>query len=96
VNCVKGIETKDGLILEILVRPRSRAFRLVADGDEIVVFCREEPVKGRANKEITHEFSKLFHMRVEIISGFSSRHKKLLIWGAKSGDVEPVLQGLRV
>lgn len=93
---MKVIETKDGLILEVLVRPRSRAFRLVAEGDEIVVFCREEPVKGRANKEIIHEFSKLFHRRVEIISGFSSRRKKLLIWGAKAGDVEPVLQGLRV
>ena len=93
---MKVIETKDGLILEVLVRPRSRAFRLVAEGDEIVVFCREEPAKGRANKEIINEFSKLFHRRVEIISGFSSRHKKLLIWGAKSGDVDSVLQGLRV
>jgi uncharacterized protein (TIGR00251 family) len=93
---MKAIETKDGLILEVYVKPRSKTFRIVVDKDEIVVFCQEEPAKGKVNREITRELSKLFRKKVEITSGFSSRQKKLLIKGAKKGDAERVLLGLRV
>jgi uncharacterized protein (TIGR00251 family) len=96
VRHVNAFETKDGLILEVLVKPRCKTFRLVAEGDEITVFCRKEPVKGKVNKEITKELSKLFRKRVEIVSGFSSRQKKLLIRDAKKSDVEPVLQSSQV
>jgi uncharacterized protein (TIGR00251 family) len=96
VNSVKAIETKDGLILEVYVKPRSKTFKVIVDKDEIVVFCQEEPVKGKVNREITRELSKLFCKKVEIISGFSSRQKKLLVKGAKKGDAERILPGLGV
>jgi len=49
------------------------------DGDEVVVSCREAPVKGKVNRELVKKLSRLFNRRVEIVSGFSSRQKKLLI-----------------
>lgn len=84
-------ETKQGVILEVSVKPRSKAFRIVTEGDKIVVFCREEPVKGKVNKELVKEFSRLFHKRVELVSGFTSKQKKLLIRNAEGGEVERFL-----
>lgn len=84
-------ETKHGVILEVFVKPRSKAFRVVTEGDEIVVFCREEPVKGKVNMELVKEFSRLFHKKVELVSGFTSKQKKLLIRNAECGEVEDFL-----
>jgi uncharacterized protein (TIGR00251 family) len=95
VKYVKAIEIKDGLILEVLVRPRSKAFRLVVEEDQIAVLCREEPAKGKVNEEIMRELSRLFRKRVEIISGFSSTRKRLLIRDVRKDDIECVLEGLK-
>ena len=48
---------------------------------EIVVYSTEEPVKGKVNKEIIKEFTKILHSKVEIASGFTSKEKQLLIKG---------------
>jgi uncharacterized protein (TIGR00251 family) len=84
-------ETKDGVILEVNVKPRSREFKIVIEDDEILVFCVEEPVKGKVNKELVKEFSRLFRKKVELVSGFSSKQKKLLIRDFGKSDVERVL-----
>lgn len=84
-------ETKQGVILEVSVKPRSKEFKIVAEGDEIVVFCREEPVKGKVNKELIKELSRFFHKKVELVSGFTSRQKRLLIKDAEKSEVERVL-----
>lgn len=76
---MKVRETEQGVILEVYVNPRSKNFRIVVDGDDIVVFCREEPVKGKVNKELIKELSRLFHRKVELVSGFTSKQKRLLI-----------------
>ena len=74
-------ETKDGVILTIFVKPNSPKFKVELDGDEIVVYSTEEPVKGKVNKEIIKEFSKLFHAKVELVSGFTSKQKQLFVKG---------------
>jgi uncharacterized protein (TIGR00251 family) len=84
-------ETKHGVILEVSVKPSSKEFKIVTEGDEIVVFCREEPVKGKVNRELVKEFSRLFHKRVELVSGFTSKRKRLLIRNAERGEVERFL-----
>lgn len=84
-------ETKQGVILEVSVKPRSKEFKIVAEGDEIVVFCREEPVKGKVNKELIKELSRFFHKKVELVSGFTSKQKRLLIKDAEKSEVERVL-----
>ncbi len=84
-------KTKQGVILEVYVKPRSKEFKIVAEGDEIVVFCREEPVRGKVNKELIKELSRLFHKKVKLVSGFTSKQKKVLIEDAEKSEVEHVL-----
>ncbi len=47
--------------------------------DEIVVYSTEEPVKGKVNKEIIKELTKLLHAKVELASGFTSKEKQLFV-----------------
>lgn len=79
--------------MEVAVKPRSRSFKVTIDGENIVVFCTEEPVKGRVNKEIIKELSRLFHRKVELVSGFSSREKKLLVRDITKSEIEVFLKG---
>jgi hypothetical protein len=88
---VKINETKEGLTLEVFVKPRSKEFKVTVEGDEITVYCQEDSVKGKVNKELVKQFSKLFHKRVKLVSGFTSRQKKLLIRDAKKDEVETLL-----
>jgi len=47
-------ETKDGAILEVFVKPKSQKFEVTFEGDDVVVRCTEEPVKGKVNKELSN------------------------------------------
>jgi uncharacterized protein (TIGR00251 family) len=81
-------ETKNGVIIEVFVKPNQPKFNIKLDGDEIIVSCTEEPVKGKVNKELIKELSKLFRAEVEMISGFTSKQKRLLIKDISRSDVE--------
>ncbi len=85
-------ETKDGVIITIFVKPNSPKFKIEFDGDEIVVHSTEEPVKGKVNKEILKEFSKLLHAKVELASGATSRQKQLFVKGMDKSQAEQLLQ----
>ena len=84
-------ETKEGSIIEVFVKPKSREFRIVAEADEIVVFCTEEPIEGKVNKELVKELSRFLKKKVELISGFKSKQKRLMIRGISKSEVEAVL-----
>jgi uncharacterized protein (TIGR00251 family) len=86
-------ETEKGLILDVYVKPRSKEFRIMVEGDEIVVHCMEEPVGGRVNRELVKELSRLFGRKVELVSGSSSRQKRLLIKDAEKSEIERALMG---
>ncbi|MCW4046544.1 MAG: DUF167 domain-containing protein [Candidatus Bathyarchaeota archaeon] len=89
---MKITETKDGAVIEVFVKPKSDKFEVRLEGDEVVVRCTEEPVKGKVNKELLKTLSKLFHTDVELISGATSRQKLLLITGVKKTEIEQLLQ----
>ena len=91
VKAMRISEVKDGVILDVNVKPNSREFKIVVEEGQIMVFCTEKPVKGKVNKELLKEFSRLFHNKAELVSGFTSRQKKLLIRGFGKSDVERVL-----
>jgi uncharacterized protein (TIGR00251 family) len=84
-------ETKDGVFLDVHVKPSSKEFRLEFDEDELVVSCREAPVKGKVNKELLKQFSRLFGHNVELVSGFTSRQKRFLVSDIKAEDVNRIL-----
>ena len=85
-------KTVQGIVLDVHVKPNSREFRIKTEEDELVVFCRETPVKGRVNRELIRELSRLFKRRVEILSGFSSRQKKILIRDIDAEEVKQILE----
>lgn len=88
---MKLTETKDGVVIEVFVKPNSQKFGVTLEGDEIVVRCTEEPVKGKVNKELIKELTKLFHAQVELVSGATSKQKKLLIKNLGRNEVEGFL-----
>ncbi len=85
------LKTAHGVVLDVHVKPNSKNFRVELDGDEVVVSCREAPVKGKVNRELVKKLSRLFNRRVELVSGFSSRQKKLLIRDIEAEEVNRIL-----
>ncbi len=77
------IETKDGTIIEVFVKPSSQKFDVTLEGEEIVIRCTEEPTKNKVNKELTKELTRLFHTKVELVSGATSKQKRFLISNLK-------------
>jgi len=88
---MKLLKTAHGVVLDVHVKPNSKKFRVELDGDEVVVSCREAPVKGKVNRELVKKLSRLFNRRVELVSGFSSRQKKLLIRDIEAEEVKRIL-----
>jgi len=84
-------KTSGGVVVEVHVKPNSKQFRIAVELDELVVFCREAPVKSRVNRELVKELSKIFKRRVEILSGFGSRQKKVLIRDIEAKEVKEIL-----
>jgi uncharacterized protein (TIGR00251 family) len=88
---MKLLKTAQGVVLGVRVKPNSKKFRVELDGDELVVSCREAPVKGKVNRELLKQLSRLFNRKVEIASGFTSRKKKILIRDIEAEEVNQIL-----
>ena len=90
-NDMKLWKTAQGIVLDVYVKPNSKRFQIKTEEGELLVFCRETPVKGRVNRELVKELSRLFKRRVEIVSGFSSRHKKIWVRDIEAKEAEQIL-----
>jgi uncharacterized protein (TIGR00251 family) len=84
-------ETKDGTVIEVYVKPNSLKFQVTVESTEVVVTCTQEPTKGKVNKELIKNLSKIMHANVELVSGATSRQKRLLVRGIEKKDVERLL-----
>jgi uncharacterized protein len=84
-------ETKDGVLFSIFVKPNSPKFSIKLDGDEIVIHATEEPEKGKVNKEILKELTRLFQARVELVSGATSREKQLFVAGISKAQLQDTI-----
>lgn len=80
----------DGLVLSIYVQPRASKNQVCGiQGDELKIRLTSPPVDGAANKLCREFVADLFHVpksAVEIISGETSRHKRLRISGNRPGQ----------
>jgi len=81
------------VLLDVHVKPRSGTFKTVIEGDDVVVYCSEEPQGGRVNRELVKGLSRLFHKKVELVSGFTSKDKRLLVRNAAKSEIEQALSG---
>ena len=84
-------QANQDVILKVYVKPRSRNFNLIFDGSDITISCREKPVKGKVNRELIRELSRLFHKEVELLSGSASRKKAILIRHIEEHEVRRIL-----
>jgi uncharacterized protein len=86
--------TKDGVLLNIEVSPKSDKFRINGYNqwrESVEVKIKAVPQKGKANKEIVTEFSKITKTPVEIISGHKSHHKTLKIYDITTDELIKIL-----
>ncbi len=89
-----GLELRQvsaGVIVSVFVKPNSKQFQLEVEDDTLVAFCREAPVRGKVNKELIKELSRIFKKRVEIVAGFTSKQKTLLITGINADETNKIL-----
>ena len=84
-------EVSGGVVVAVFVKPNSGRFQLRVEGDTLVLLCRESPVKGRVNKELIKELSKLFKKRMEIVAGLASKQKKILIKDISKDETSVIL-----
>jgi len=89
---MKLVETKNGTIVEVFVKPNQPKFKITLEGEEIIVLSTQEPVKNKVNKEIIKELSKLFHSQVELASGAASKEKKFMVEALSKTQVERILR----
>jgi uncharacterized protein (TIGR00251 family) len=87
-------QTKDGVLLKIEVSPKSDKFMICGynvwrEGVEVKI--KALPQKGKANKEIIDEFTKIIKNPVEIISGHKSHHKTLKIYNINKEELIKIL-----
>ncbi|MBN2329735.1 MAG: YggU family protein [Candidatus Omnitrophica bacterium] len=80
-------EHDSGVILCIRVSPKSSRSQIAGViGDELKVSLNAPPVDGKANKELVKLLAKTFSIPkncVEILSGESSRSKRILLHGVQ-------------
>ena len=88
---MKLLETAQGVVMDVHVRPNAKVFQLKIEDDELVVSCREAPVKDKVNMELLKQFSRLFGRKVGLVSGFTSRQKKFLISDIEAEEVNRIL-----
>jgi len=87
--------THDGVLLNIEVGTKSDHFRVTGYNSwrkSFEIKIKAVPQKGKANKEIILEFTKLTNKRVEIISGQKSHRKTLKIYDIDEEDLLKLLE----
>ena len=92
--CLKPVP--EGIELRVFVQPRASRNKLVEwRGDELKIALAAPPVDGAANKACCVFLAKTFGLSrgaVQLLSGESSRHKRLLLAGATLQEVTQSLE----
>lgn len=89
------IEKTEGVELKFLLQPRAVHSKIMGiHGEEIKVRIQAPPIDGRANEELCRFLSKglgVPQRDVQIVSGVSSRHKRVFIKGKTLDDLQRFL-----
>jgi len=89
-------QTPAGVELLVYVQPRASRDQLVGvQGDELKVRLAAPPVDGAANAACCAFFAKLCRLpknQVTLVTGETSRHKRLLLAGAKAASVQVIVE----
>ena len=89
------VATNSGVILSVRTQPGSSKNRIIGEyGGRLKVAVTAAPEKGRANKAVIELLADTLHINessIHIISGESSRDKRLIIEGLTSEDIKSLL-----
>lgn len=89
------VSTNSGVILSIRTQPGSNRNRIIGEyGGRLKLAVTAAPEKGKANKAITELLANTLHIRessIHIISGESSRDKRLMIEELTPEDIRSLL-----
>ena len=89
-------ESKNGVTITIRVIPRASRSEIVGEhGDAIKIKLASPPVDGSANEELIKLLARTFAVpksSVEIISGLTSKSKKVRIAGVSGEQITAILQ----
>ena len=67
--------------VKILVKPKSRQSEVLGYKEELlVVKLKAAPIKGKANQELVILLTDYFKKPVEIIKGFKSKRKTVVVY----------------
>lgn len=84
-------EHRGGTVIDIYVQPRASRSEVVGIHDGVLrIRIAAPPVDGAANAEVIAFLARLLGVqrsRVELLSGHTSRRKRVLIRGVESSDV---------
>ncbi len=75
-------ETKEGILLPVLVVPQGKEFAIIGFDEwnnSLKIRLSKKPEKGKANQELVKELRKFFSAKAEIVKGKKQRQKMLLI-----------------
>lgn len=89
------VPTNAGVILSIRTQPGSSKNRIIGEyGGRLKLAVTVAPEKGKANNAVTELLANTLHIRkssIHIISGESSRDKRLMIEGLTPEDIRSLL-----
>ncbi|ADP77185.1 protein of unknown function DUF167 [Methanothermus fervidus DSM 2088] len=84
------------VLLQIHVIPSSKKFGIEKYDSwrkRLYVTVKSPARKGKANKEIIEEFSKLFNKEVKIVKGIKSRDKTLVVKDVEYKKIMEIIRG---
>ena len=91
---MKMSEVSRGVVLEVYIKPGADFFQIKIEDNKRIMWCHERPVKGKVNKKLLKQFSRIFDRKIELISGFSSTQKKILINSINLNEVIRILNSI--
>ena len=88
----------DGIVLNLHIQPRASTNEVCGvQGDALKIRLTSPPVDGAANKLCREFLADLFHVpksAVEIISGESSRHKRVRITASDTARLQQIVDSI--
>lgn len=81
-------QTENGVLIGVRVKPNSKRFALRRKGDQLILEVTSPPKEGKANLEIVKGLKKLFGKDVEIVKGFKSKEKVILVRNTNKEEIE--------
>ncbi len=89
------VATKFGVIVYVRTQPGSSKNRLIGEyGGRLKLAVTAAPENGKANKAVVELLARALRIcesSIQIVSGESSRNKKLIIEGVSPGDIHSLL-----